>query len=180
MVGMSWNLVWISFFCRPPSLPNFIKIGDGSPKKCMSWRGITPMWHGMISMSTIKMQNITTLPCEDFLLSRMRCSYMQTLFGFYLTIIWCVTLLVTTVVCLLFSCHHQGHNHMSMELHIPESINWWFFCHLHVSYYTLKLTKHFSIILWMFRIHHEIRIVIENSLMIMNFTINVMLYTYGH
>ena len=41
MVEMCWNLVWISFFCWPPSLPNFIKIGDGSAKKCISWHGIT-------------------------------------------------------------------------------------------------------------------------------------------
>ena len=43
MVEMSWNLVWICFFCWPPSLPNFIKIGDGSAKKCISWHGITQM-----------------------------------------------------------------------------------------------------------------------------------------
>ena len=40
-VEMCWNLVWISFFCWHPSLPNFIKIGDGSAKKCISWHGIT-------------------------------------------------------------------------------------------------------------------------------------------
>ena len=49
---MSWNLVWICFFCWPPSWPNFIKIGDGSAKKCISWHGITHNWqYGHIGLS---------------------------------------------------------------------------------------------------------------------------------
>ena len=62
MVEMSWNLVWICFFCWPPSLPNFIKIRDGSAKKCINWHGITHMpskWDGIISALVTWIKNIS-------------------------------------------------------------------------------------------------------------------------